>query len=121
MTGNIPPKRKRGAPFGNSNALRHEFRSRHFTRAESAGLDADFTGESSDEIDMARVNVLLLAELLKDDKNMSMADVIAGSNGLRFLLECIRGLSREQKVMYQNMTTIEPALEDLKENLCEED
>jgi hypothetical protein len=46
---------------------------------------------------------------------MSIADVIALSNGLRSYLDCIRSLSREQKVMYQNMTTIEQALEELKD------
>jgi uncharacterized protein YjcR len=110
-----PPKRKRGAPFGNSNALRHGFYSRHFTRAENASLDADIKGEFIDEINIARINVLRLAELLKDHKSMSIADVIALSNGLRSYLECIRSLSREQKVMYQNMTTIEQALEELKD------
>ena len=71
------PKRKRGAPFGNSNALRHGFYSRHFTSAENASLDADIKGEFIDEINIARINVLRLAELLKDHKNMSIADVIA--------------------------------------------
>jgi hypothetical protein len=78
-----------------------------------------FCNHSSDiyatSSNIARVNVLRLAELLKDHKNMSIADVIALSNGLRSYLECIRSLSREQKVIYQNMTTIEQALEELKD------
>ena len=110
-----PTKGKRGAPFGNSNALRHGFYSRHFNSAENAGLDSDIKCEFIDEINIARINVLRLAELLKDHKNMSIADHIAAANGLRHFLECIRSLSREQKFMYQNMTTIEQALEELKD------
>jgi hypothetical protein len=121
MTGNIPPQRNRTALSRSSNALPHDLQSRHLTGAEGAGLDADFKGESIDEIDIARINLVLLAELLKDDKNKSMADVIAGSRGLRYLLECIRSLSREQKFMYQNMSTIERAPEVLKDIPCEED
>ena len=52
---------------------------------------------------------------------MSIADHVAAAHGLRHFLECIRSLSREQKFMYQNMTTIEQALEELKDILPEED
>ena len=121
MTGNVPLKRDHTALSSRSKALRHEFQSRRFAGAASAGLDAEIQGESIDEIDIARVNLVLLAELLKDDQNKSMADVIAGSKGLRYLLECLRGLSREQKSIYQNMTAIQRPPEVLKDIPCEED
>ena len=121
MTENPPPKPKRGAPLGNTNALRHGFYSRFFTRTENAGLDSDIKGEFVDEINLARVNAIRIAEMLKDYKSMSMADFIAASNGLRNYLNCIRSLSRDQRFMYQNMTTIEQALEELKDIPFDED
>jgi hypothetical protein len=116
-----PPKRKRGAQPGNSNALRHGFYSRHFTRAENAGLDSDIKGEFIDEINIARINVLRLAELLKDHKNMSVSDFIAASNALNNHLDRIQSLTRAQNFIYRNMTTIEQALEELKDIPPEED
>jgi hypothetical protein len=121
MTQKMSSKRNRGAPFGRANAPSRGFDSRHFIGAGSTGLDADIKGQSIDEIDIARVNILLLAELLKDDKYRSMADVIAGSDGFRYLLECIRNLSREQKSMYQNMTTAEQPPQDLNDICAAED
>jgi hypothetical protein len=46
---------------------------------------------------------------------------IFASNALNNCLDRIQSLSREQKVMYQNMTTIEQALEELKDLPFEED
>ena len=119
--GETPPKRKRGAPLGNTNALRHGFYSRFFTRTENSGLDSDIKGEFVDEINLARVNAMRIAEMLKDYKSMSMAEFINASNGLRNYLNCIRSLSRDQKFMYNNQTTMEQALAELAAIPFEED
>ncbi len=106
-------KRKRGGQPGNSNALRHGFFSKSFTEAEMQGLDKDIKGEFIDEIALARVNAGHLAELLKDYKNMSLNDVVSASNALNNYLDRIQSLSRAQRFMYRNQTTIEQALAEL--------
>lgn len=124
MTENPPlvaPKRKRGAPFGNHNALRHGFYSRSFTRTENSGLDSDIKGEFHDEINLARVNANRLAELLKDYKRMPFEHVIAASNALNHYLDRIQSLTRAQRAVFQNLTTIEQALEELKDIPPEQD
>jgi hypothetical protein len=114
-------KRASGAQPANDNALRHGFYSRSFTSAENSGLDSDIRGEFYDEINLARVNANRLAELLKDYRTMPLADVISAANGLNNYLERIQSLTRAQRVVFQNLTTIEQALAELKDIPPEED
>ena len=106
-------QRKRGAPLGNTNAFRHGFYSPSFTSGEMRCLDSNVKGEFHDEINLARVNANRLAELLKDYKTMPFQDVVSASNALTNYLDRIQSLSRAQKYIYQNLTTIEKALEEL--------
>jgi hypothetical protein len=114
-------KRKRGGQPGNSNALRHGFFSRSFTRAELHDLDENVKGEFVDEIALARVNASHLAELLKDYKNISLDDYVSASNALNNYLDRIQSLSRAQRFMYRNQTTLEQALAELADIPPEED
>ncbi len=109
------PKRKRGAQPGNSNAFRHGFYSKAYTQSDMQQLDTNVKGEFLDEINLARVNASHLAELMKDYKNMPLADFISASNALNNYLDRIQSLSRAQRFIYQNQTTIEKALEELKD------
>ncbi len=109
----IEIKRKPGAQPGNGNALRHGFYAKSFTEAEMRRLDKDIEGEFIDEIALARTNASRLAELLKDYKNMSLDDVVSASNALNNYLDRIQSLSRAQRFMYRNQTTLEQALEEL--------
>ena len=84
-------------------------------------LDSNVKGEFHDEINLARVNVSHLAELMKDYKHMSLQDFVSASNALNNYLDRIQSLSRAQRFMYQNQTTIEKALEELKNIPPEED
>jgi len=115
------PKRRKGGQPGNDNALRHGFYSRSFTRADMASLDSDVKGEFHDEINLARVNANRLADLLKDYKSMPIQDIISTAHALSNFLDRIRSLSRDQRFMYQNLTTIEQALEELKDIPFDED
>ena len=115
------PKRKPGAQPGNSNALRHGFYAKSFTEAEMRRLDKDIEGEFIDEIALARTNAARLAELLKDYKSMSLVDVVSASNALNNYLDRIQSLSRAQRFMYRNQTTLEQALEELSKIPPEED
>jgi hypothetical protein len=124
MNENIPhtkPHRRRGGQPGNTNAVRHGFYSPSFTQAEMSALDSNVKGEFHDEINLARVNANRLAELLKDYKNMPIEIVIAGSNALNNNLDRIQSLTRAQRFIYQNQTTIEKALEELKDIPPEQD
>ena len=109
----IEIKRKPGAQPGNGNALRHGFYAKSFTEAEMGRLDKDIEGEFIDEIALARTNAARLAELLKDYQNMSLVDVVSASNALNNYLDRIQSLSRAQRFMYRNQTTLEQALEEL--------
>jgi uncharacterized protein YjcR len=63
MPSRIPSTRPRGgAPFGNTNALKHGFYSRRFRKSEMADLEAtSFTG-LRDEIAMLRVSIRRIVE-----------------------------------------------------------
>ena len=114
-------KRKPGAQPGNANALRHGFYAKSFTEAEMRRLEEDIEGEFIDEIALARTNSARLAELLKDYRNMSLLDVVSASNALNNYLDRIQSLSRAQRFMYRNQTTLEQALEELSKIPPEED
>ena len=114
-------RRKRGAQPGNKNALRHGFYSKTYTSSDMQHLDTDVKGEFLDEINLARVNASRLAELMKDYQNMPLKDFIAASNALNNYLDRIQSLSRAQRFLYQNQTTIEKALEELKDIPPQED
>jgi hypothetical protein len=114
-------KRKRGAPPGNTNAFRHGFYSPSFTSGEMRSLDSNVKGEFHDEINLARINANRLAELLKDYKTMPFQDVVSASNALTNYLDRIQSLSRAQKFVYQNQTTIKKALDELGRIPPEED
>jgi len=114
-------KRKPGGQPGNANALRHGFYAKSFTEAEMRRLEEDIEGEFIDEIALARTNAARLAELLKDYRNMSLLDVVSASNALNNYLDRIQGLSRAQRFMYRNQTTLEQALEELSKIPPEED
>ena len=84
-------------------------------------IDKDIEGEFIDEIALARTNAARLAELLKDYKNMSLDDVVSASNALNNYLDRIQSLSRAQRFMYRNQTTIEQALAELADIPPEQD
>jgi acyl-[acyl carrier protein]--UDP-N-acetylglucosamine O-acyltransferase len=108
-------KRKRGGQPGNKNSFRHGFYSKSFTASDMQSLDKNIKGEFHDEISLARVQASHLAELMKDYKNMPLQDYISASNAINNYLDRIQSLSRAQKYIYQNQTTVEKALEELKD------
>jgi hypothetical protein len=60
------PRQKRGAPVGNTNALKHGFYSRNFRRQESADLEAsDFDG-LADEVSLLRVSLRRLFDFASE-------------------------------------------------------
>jgi hypothetical protein len=75
----------------------------------------------SQEIEVARTNAERLAILLKNYETMDIAEVVSLSNSLNNYLDRIQSLSRAQRYMYRNQTTIEQALEELGKIPPEED
>jgi hypothetical protein len=113
--------RKPGGQPGNSNALKHGFYAKSFTKAELQGLEQNVQGEFIDEIELARTNAGRLAELLVDYRNMTIAEVVSASNALNNYLDTIQSLSRAQRHMYRSQTTLEQALAELAKIPPEED
>ena len=118
MTENSTPKpssakRKRGGQPGNKNNFRYGFYSKSFSTSDKRGLDQNVKGEFHDEINIARVNLSRIEELILGNKNMPQNDYINISNVAIKYIDCIRCLTRDQKLIYQNQTTVEKALEEL--------
>jgi hypothetical protein len=62
---------------------------------------------------LARTNAAGLAERLKNYKNMSLEDFVSASYALNNYHDRIQSLSRAQRFMVRNQTTLEQALEEL--------
>jgi hypothetical protein len=69
MTSAPPPKRKRGAPKGNLNALRHGIYSDQLRRADLAALQGIDPTSLKDEIAVLRVVARRLVELIKNSES----------------------------------------------------
>jgi hypothetical protein len=63
-------KRPRGAPPGNTNALKHGFHSRQFRQAEINDLDIMLTNSLESEINMLRVVTRRVLELSQDNDDI---------------------------------------------------
>jgi hypothetical protein len=114
-------RRKRGGQPGNTNALRHGFYSHSFTLEELQGLDNNVKGEFEDEIALARINALHLAEILNDYHTIPLEDFVAASNALNNYLDRIQSLSRARHAVFRAGTTLEQALEELRRIPPDED
>ena len=116
-----PPKRHPGGQPGNSNAIRHGLYSKYFTEIEMQGLDTNVTGEFTDELAFARIQLGRLAKMLENHQDMPFADYIAATNAASNFLDRIQRLSRAQQFMYRNQTTLEQAIAELSAIPPEED
>jgi hypothetical protein len=114
-------KRRPGGQPGNTNAIRHGLYSKYFTEIEMQGLDTNVTGEFTDELAFARVQLGRLAKMLENHQDMPFADYIAATNAANNLLDRIQRLSRAQQFMYRNQTTLEQAIAELAAIPPEED
>jgi len=69
-----PPKRRRGAPPGNSNALKHGFYARHYRKSDIADLDSRPSSAGlQDEINLLRVYIRRVVELSHDAASLPEA------------------------------------------------
>ncbi|MCX6033838.1 MAG: hypothetical protein NTV38_02505 [Chloroflexi bacterium] len=105
--------RKRGAPLGNTNALKHGFYSHWFSRHEEKRLDRDLLGQLADEeislnIVIDRIFAAMKEGILPEDKILEVARAVSLAVGR------IESIHRSRKAIYENQTTIQKALDELK-------
>src|SRR5512146_2641399 len=92
----FPSPRRRGAPLGNTNALKHGFYSRRFKRTDIKDLDAcEFSG-LKDEITMLRVYIRRVIEM-----SNGMQDFYEAMTLLRVL--CLASDSLTRLLKTQNL------------------
>jgi len=112
-----PPTRRRGAPHGNKNALKHGFYSRQFNKADLVDLEkVEFVG-LKDEIIMMRVFMRRVIQLGKDVNELphaiSLLRVLClASASLMRLLKTQHFLGAEQD---KNALALREILDDLTE------
>jgi hypothetical protein len=111
---------RHGAPRGNTNAAKHGFYSHWFTRQEHARLDRDFLGQLDDEeagldILIDRIFASMENEKLDHDR------VVVASRAVSLMVGRIESIHRSRKAIYDNQTTIDKAIEELKYIPVDED
>jgi hypothetical protein len=107
------PGRKGGAPPGNQNALKHGFYSHSFTRFDLKRLENNVQGELKDEEELVRLLIDYSVHSMKDE-NMNHDRYIIALRTVSLALGRIESIHRSRKAIYDNTTTMEKAIEELK-------
>ena len=102
------PTCKRGAPFGNTNALRHGFYAQAYRSGELADLDAMLDEGLQDEITMLRVATRRVIEFMADFQEPKEAVATLGALGLAATR--LSTLLRTQKLLDSGETNTAVAL-----------
>ncbi len=110
-------KRKRGAPTGNTNALKHGFYSKRFNRGDIEDLRDMDIGTLRDEIGMLRVITRKTADLLKDDNDPEKILDVCKTVGtlctnIAALLRAERRLEGNQDPIMEIMQALDEAMRD---------
>jgi hypothetical protein len=118
------PKRPRGAPPGNLNALKHGFYSRGFRKMDIDDLDAMLEDGLDSEINMLRVSTRRLLELTQDNADVDTGIrllTVLGTTSTR-LANLLRAQSLlggdRQDDLYNQITQ---ALDELNQELFKDD
>jgi hypothetical protein len=115
----IKPKRKRGAPLGNRNAVKHGF---YLIKPEVLSRFAnDMKGDISDEIDALRNQADITINVFAEIEHPTLAQCLATLRGISHAFETMRGLYMSQKLLYYKHTSIEDALQELSDIPFEQD
>ena len=112
--------RKRGAPRGNKNALKHGFYSHTFSRKELQRLDEDVEGEFRDEEEYLRVLIARTAESVKNEK-LTHKEYESILRAVSLASKTIISIHHSRKGLYDKQTTIDKVWEELKSIPVEED
>jgi hypothetical protein len=112
--------RKRGAPRGNKNALKHGFYSNTFSRKEIKRLDDDVEGEFRDEEEFLRVLIARTAESVEKTQ-LTHAEYLAALIAVSLAMGRIESIHRSRKAIFDKQSTIDKVWEELKYLPVEED
>jgi hypothetical protein len=105
--------RHHGAPPGNNNATKHGLYSQWFTREEHTRLDRDIQGQLNDhEISLNILIDRIFATM--NDEQMTHDKYVVATRAVALAVGRIESIHRSRKVIYDNQTTIEKALDELK-------
>ncbi len=125
MSDSDPPANRRGAPKGNKNALgrgaprgnknasRHGLYSRWFTRQEHERLDRDMLGKLQDEENSLSIIIdRIYASMAEEEMNHDR--YLAASRAVSLAVGRIESIHRTRRAIYENLTDMEKAAEELK-------
>jgi hypothetical protein len=126
------PRRKRGAPPGNTNALnhgappgnynavKHGFYSTAFARSDKDRLEHDVQGELTDEEECLRYLAYRVVLSMGGEK-MDHDRYVLALRTVCLAFGRIESIHRSRKVIYDKQTTFDKVLEELKYIPLEED
>ena len=109
-----------GAPHGNSNATKHGLYSFWFTPEEHKRLDNDYLGQLDDEENSLNIVIDRIFAAMKEEK-MTFDKVLAAARAVSLAVGRIESIHRSRKAIYDNQTSVEKAMEELKYIPFEED
>jgi hypothetical protein len=109
-----------GAPPKNKNAVKHGLYSHWFSRQEHTRLDKETMGELDDEEFGLKITLDRLIHSMQDER-LTHDQIAVAARAVGLLSGRIESIHRSRKVIYDNQTTIDKALEELKSIPPEED
>jgi hypothetical protein len=119
----LPPHRsirKPGGQVGNTNALRHGFYSRYFTKDEVRQLENEVQGELQDEEGLIRLYLARVAKTLIDGQ-MNHDKYIVDLRAISLAVGRIESIQRSRKVVYDDQTALDKVWDELKYIPVDED
>jgi hypothetical protein len=117
---NETPKRKRGGQPGNRNAFKHGFYSHNFTNDEKNHLSQDILGELQDEEKLLSVIMDRVFTSMQHEK-MDYERDLAGLRTFSLAIRSKAVLQRSRKDIYAKLSSMEQAMQELKDIPPEED
>ena len=112
--------RNHGAPPGNRNAARHGYYSHTFTRQEHERLDSATLGKLQDEEYSLQFLIGRIFEAIQNE-DMTYEKYLAGTRTVALAVGRIESIHRSRKVIYDNQTAMDQAMEELSYIPLEED
>ena len=102
-----------GAPRGNTNALKFGLCSCWFTRDERTRLDRDSLGQLQDQENSLNIVIDRIFAAMKSEK-MDFERTLAAARAISLACGRIESINRSRKVIYNNQTLMEQAMEELR-------
>ena len=105
--------KKRGAPRGNKNALKHGFYSRAFTPAENAALDKYVLGQFKDESALMRILIARTVKRLQEQgEELSFEDEMAALRVITLAVGRLESMTRSSRVYFGELSDLEKQVEE---------